>query len=245
MPDALLLAHGAPADPAPQEAAMHALAAAVEARLPGWRVRGATLAAPGALEAALGGLVAPAVFPFFMAEGWFTGREVPRRLAAAGAGGLVRLRPLGTLPGLVALCTAAARAAAQAAGIEPAAATLILAAHGSAVSRTSTLTTEAAAAALRGRAGFARVVTGYVEEPPFIADAARGIGSGLCLPFFALAAGHVTGDVPAALAEAGFAGPVLPPAGALPGVPALIAAALAAAPTAAPTGPGSAPATGR
>jgi sirohydrochlorin ferrochelatase len=227
MPDALILAHGSPADPAPQEAAMQTLAAAVAGYLPGWRVTGATLAMPGALGAALGAHATPVVFPFFMAEGWFTLREVPRRLAAEGAAGLRQLRPFGTLPGLVPLCAAAARAGAAAAGIEPAGATLLLVGHGSAVSRTSTATTEATAAALRAGAGFARVVTGYVEEAPFIAEAARGIGPGVCLPFFALAAGHVTGDVPKALAEAGFAGPILPPVGALPGVPALIAAALA------------------
>jgi sirohydrochlorin ferrochelatase len=230
MPDALIVAHGAPADPDPQEAALAALAAAVAARAPGWRVRGATLAAPGALEAALAGLRAPVVFPFFMAEGWFTGRELPRRLAAAGAGGLRQVRPFGTLPGLVALCRDAARGGAAAAGMDPAGATLILAAHGSAVSRTSTLTTEAMAAALRETAGFARVVTGYIEEAPFLAEAAAGgdIASGpaVCLPFFALTAGHVTGDVPEALAAAGFAGPLLPPIGADPGVPALVAAAL-------------------
>lgn len=227
--EALIVAHGAPADPAPQEAALHALAAAVAARLPGWRVRGATLAAPGALEAALADLSAPLVFPFFMAEGWFTGRELPRRLAAAGAGGLTQLRPLGTLPGLVALCAEAAAAGAQAAGFDPAASALLLAAHGSAVSRTSTLTAEATADALRARRLFARVATGYVEEAPFLADAARGLHPAVCLPFFALAAGHVTEDVPSALAEAGFAGPLLPPIGAHPGVPGLIAAALAGA----------------
>ena len=222
-PEALIVAHGAPADPDPQEAALAALAAAVAAAAPGWQVRGATLAAPGALEAALAGLRAPVVFPFFMAEGWFTGRALPRRLAAVGAGGLRQL----TLARGGALCRDAARAGAAAVGIDPGGATLVLAAHGSAVSRTSTLTAEATAAALRETAGFARVVTGYIEEPPFLAEAAAGAGPGVCLPFFALAAGHVTGDVPAALAAAGFAGPVLPPVGALPGVPALIARALA------------------
>lgn len=232
MPDALIVAHGAPADPDPQEAALAALAGAVARQAPGWRVRGATLAAPGALEAALAGLRAPVVFPFFMAEGWFTGRELPRRLAAAGAGGLRQLRPFGTLPGLVALCRRAARDGAAATGIDPAGATLILAAHGSAVSRTSRLTAEATAAALRDMADFARVVTGYIEESPYLAEAAAGAGPGVCLPFFALTAGHVTGDVPEALAAAGFAGPLLPPVGADPGVPALIAAALAEAATA-------------
>ncbi len=227
--EALIVAHGAPADPAPQEAAMHALAGAVAARLPGWRVRGATLAAPGALEAALADLSAPIVFPFFMAEGWFTGRELPRRLAAAGAVGLRQLRPFGTLPGLAALCAEAAAAGARGAGFAPAKTALLLAAHGGALSHTASLTAEATADALRARRLFARVVTGYVEQAPFIADAARGLCPAVCLPFFALAAGHVSGDVPEALARAGFAGPLLPPIGAHTGVPGLIAAALAGA----------------
>ncbi|MFN3644358.1 MAG: CbiX/SirB N-terminal domain-containing protein [Gemmobacter sp.] len=226
MTDALIVAHGAPADPLTQEAALHRLADAVAALMPGWRVRGATLAAPGALEAALAGLDRPVVFPFFMAEGWFTLRELPRRLAGAQ---VRQLRPFGTLPGLVALCAAAARDGAAAAGIDPAGAALLLAGHGSAVSRTSTVTTEAAAEALRLRGVFARVVTGYVEEVPYLAGAARDLGPAVCLPFFALSAGHVTGDIPAALAAAGFAGPILPPIGAHPGAAGLIAAAIAAA----------------
>ncbi|MEH6750754.1 MAG: cobalamin biosynthesis protein CbiX, partial [Paracoccaceae bacterium] len=84
--DALIVAHGAPADPAPQEEVLQALAAATAPHLPaGWRVRGATLAADGALEAALHGLTDPLIYPFFMAEGFITGTLLPRRLTEAGA----------------------------------------------------------------------------------------------------------------------------------------------------------------
>ena len=56
-----------------------------------------------------------------------------------------------------------------------------------------------------------------------------GFGPGaVCLPFFAAQGGHVTQDIPAALAEAGFQGRVLPPLGLDPRVPALIAAAISA-----------------
>ena len=235
--EAVIVAHGAPSDPAPQQAALEALAAQVAALLPaGWRVAGATLAAEGALEAALEVLAAPLVYPFFMAQGWFTGTALPRRLAAArragaaraGAGhaGARQLAPFGHDPGLVGLAARAAAEGAKAAGIAPARATLLLAAHGSAVSRGSAEATTALQAALERRGGFARVAAGYVEEAPYLADAARGLGPAVCLPLFALLAGHVTRDLPDALEAAGFRGPLLAPIGAHAEVPALIAAAL-------------------
>ncbi|MCX7644387.1 MAG: CbiX/SirB N-terminal domain-containing protein [Rhodobacteraceae bacterium] len=224
--EAVIVAHGQPGDPEPQEAALQALAARVAAHLPGATLRGATLAQPGALEAALAGLAAPLVYPFFMAEGYFTGRALPARLRQTGAKAR-QTAPFGTDPALPALMAGAALAAAAEAGIDPAGATLLLAAHGSQVSASSKDTVYAMAAALRRLTPFRAVTVGLIEEPPFLAAAARGLGPALCLPFFALRAGHVVGDIPEALAEAGFAGPLLPPIGEHPGVPALIAAALA------------------
>lgn len=232
---AVLVAHGAPSDPGPQEAAMAGLAARVAAALPGWDIRSATLAAPGALEAACAGLVQPLIYPFFMAEGWFTGTELPRRLAAAGQGAARRLAPFGSDPGLAALALAAAEDGARRAGLAAGQTTLLLAAHGSgrvgAGARASRLAAEALARQLV-RGPFRSVGIGLIEEPPFIADAARAAalaGPVLCLPLFALAAGHVTGDLPQALAQAAFPGPLLPPIGAHPAAAALIAEALARA----------------
>ncbi|TDK51565.1 cobalamin biosynthesis protein CbiX, partial [Antarcticimicrobium luteum] len=51
--DALIVAHGQPSDPAPAEAALATLAARVQAHMPGRALGAATLAAPGALAAAL------------------------------------------------------------------------------------------------------------------------------------------------------------------------------------------------
>ena len=227
MPAALIVAHGSPANPAPQETALCALAASVQALLPaGWQVQGATLAMPGALEAALGALRDPLIYPFFMAQGWFTGRVLPRRLAGAGAAGLRQLDPFGVDPDLPALVARVATEAATAAGLDPWQTTLLLAAHGSKVSRTSASSTHAMAAHMRALTSFARVVVGFVEEAPFLADAARDLGPAVCLPFFALRAGHVEGDVPEALAAAGFGGILLPEIGAHPAAAGLIAAAL-------------------
>ncbi|WP_415184847.1 CbiX/SirB N-terminal domain-containing protein [Phaeovulum sp.] len=226
MPQALIVAHGAPSNPNPQNDAVAALAKAVGALLPDWLIRGATLAKPGALEAALQGMTAPLIYPFFMAEGWFTGRELPRRVALAGGGLSTQIRPFGTDPHLPALIAQTTIKAAKDGGIDPNSTTLILAAHGSKVARKSKDSSYAMAKTLRDLTPFADIRVGLIEEPPFLADVARLQTPALCLPFFALRAGHVEGDIPDALAKAGFAGPLLDAIGEHPSVPALIAAAL-------------------
>lgn len=226
-PLALLLAHGSPSDPAPQEAAIAALAAEVARLAPGWRVRGATLAAPGALDAAAE--PGATVYPLFMSDGWFVSRETPRRLALAGADDARILPPLGLDPRLPALCARRAVEAARAAGFAVARTGLILAAHGSPKDPRPARAARAAAAAIALLAPFRRVEACFVEEPPFLAEGLAAGAPALCLPFFAIRAGHVTGDLPQAVAEAGFTGPVLDPIGADPEIPALIAATLAAA----------------
>lgn len=219
---ALIVAHGSPADPAPQEAAMQALAVRVAMWLPGWRVRGATLAADGALEAALAGMDAPLIYPFFMAEGWFTRTTLPKRLGGAGR----QLPAFGGDPGMVDLVVRVTEAAALAAGLEPAAAVLLIAAHGSKVSRASANGARALVESVTSRGVFDRVEVGFVEEAPYLADAARDLGAAVCLPFFALRAGHVAVDVPEALASAGFEGVLLPAIGEHGDVAQMIAAAL-------------------
>lgn len=219
---AVIVSHGQPGDPEPQEQAMQALAALVAAEDPGCPVQGATLAMPGALAAAADD--DSLIYPMFMAEGWFTGRQLPKKLAEAGAPGARVMRPFGTDPTLPALITAKAHQAARAKGWQPQDTTLLLTAHGSQVSQASfTITTQVAD---QIAPHFARVVTGFVEQEPFVADAARGLTRAVHLPFFALRAEHVTDDLPEALDQAGFTGPRLDPIGLAPEVPALIAAAI-------------------
>jgi sirohydrochlorin ferrochelatase len=229
-PHALIVAHGAPADPSSQEAAVAALADAVSSRLPGWRVTGATLAAPGALDRACAAAQGPIlVYPLFMSAGWFSTVELPRRLAAAGAVGARVLTPLGLDPHLPALGAAMLAEAAEAAGLRLAEATLVLAAHGAPEHRGPAQAARAAAAAIAAAAGVAAMRACFVDEAPFLVEGLSVDGPALCLPFFATAAGHVTGDLPEAVAEAGFTGPVLPPIGCDARVADLIAAALTAA----------------
>lgn len=225
-PLAVLVAHGSPSDPAPQEAAIAALAARAAALAPGWRVRGATLAAKAALDAAVEpGCV---VYPLFMSDGWFVSREVPRRLALAGAADANILAPLGLDARLPALCARRAIEAARAAGFDLTETALILAAHGSPKDPRPAGAAIAAAGAIAALAPFRSVRACFVEEPPFLAEGLAEAGPALCMPFFAARAGHVTGDLPEAVAEARFAGPVLEPIGCDPEIAALIAGALAA-----------------
>ncbi|MBE9638966.1 CbiX/SirB N-terminal domain-containing protein [Salipiger mangrovisoli] len=204
---ALIIAHGSPSDPDPQEAALRDLAARVGALLPGWRIGGATLAKEGAFDAAVAELGTPWIYPYFMARGYFTKKVLAERAAPLG---LRVLEPFGTEPALVQSAAHALRRELAGRGWQADATTLLVAAHGSAVSRTSAESARDFAAALKSKIGFAEARAGYVEEPPFLHESARGLTQAICLPQFALNAGHMLEDVPGALQQAGFSGPVLP-----------------------------------
>lgn len=219
--EAAIVAHGQPGDPAPLQRDLEALAARVQALLPGWRVHGATLADRDSLVRIRG---ARLVYPLFMAEGWFTRTEMPRRLKAAGVEGHEVLRPLGLDPALPAVGATLARATAAEAGLDRAACTLVVAGHGSQVSRGSARATRAFAETLAGQ-GWARIDTGFVEEAPFLHEL-RIDGPALCLPFFATAAAHTREDIPQAWEALGNPGPIAPPIGTADAVPGLIATAL-------------------
>jgi sirohydrochlorin ferrochelatase len=223
---ALIVAHGQPSDPGPPEAENAALAARVAVYVPGWRVLGATLACASSLRqavAAAGGQPM-VVYPLFMADGWFTQTHLPERLAAAGAAQVTLLAPFGLDPAVQDLTVDLARAAVAGGATE-----LLLAAHGSFRSPAPAAVARAMAERIRAGTGLARVETGYIDQHPRIAEVARGLGpTAVCLPFFAARGGHVTDDLPQALAEAGFSGALLDPVGLDPRVPGVIAAALRA-----------------
>lgn len=213
---ALIVAHGQPSDPRPAGAALEALAARVAALLPGWSVGAATLAEDGAMARAVVGLPGGVVFPMFMAGGWFTKVQIPKRLAEVGAEGWVVLEPFGCDPAVHDLCVALAR--------EAGASEAILAAHGSFKSSVPSDIARHVAGRIAAETG-ARVAAGFIDQEPRLATLA-GM-SGVCLPFFAAEGGHVSDDIPAALAEAGFTGRILPPVGLDARVPGIIAAAIA------------------
>jgi sirohydrochlorin ferrochelatase len=224
-----VVSHGQPGDPDPAEAALAAFAAQVAHALPGWHVGSATLAREGALDAALAAAgPAPLVYPLFMTEGWFTGDNLRARLATAPDARL--LRPLGVSPDLPALAADLLREVLARQGWQAETAQLLIAGHGSGRSPNSARDTRAFAQGLGERLPLAVVRVGFIEEPPFLADAAAGMGTqAICLPFFAARGGHVTGDIPEALDKAGFQGPRLDPIGCAAGVPELVARALESA----------------
>lgn len=227
---ALIVAHGQPSDPTPAELDLARIGQAVQALLPGRRVATATLAASGTLERALADLGDPLVFPFFMAEGWFTRTELPRRLALAGHGGLGILPAFGTLAQVSDLAARAVRTATLGRGWRIEETVLVLAAHGSGRSRAPAEAARAFRDGLANALPFREVRLGFIEEEPSLQAVATGAGpQTLCLPLFVARWGHVVTDIPEALSAAGFQGPCLAPLGARPEVPAIIAAAVAGA----------------
>ncbi len=221
MPDmsrrALIISHGQPSDPRRAGAEIEALAEQVRAHLGGWQVDAATLAEPGALARGVDGGVG-VVYPLFMAAGWFTGTHLPKRLADAGGGGWHVLPPFGADPAVMRLTRDLARATGG---------DVILAGHGSFRSPEPSRVVIDLAARIAADTG--RVCrAAFIDQSPRIAEVAQDMPDAACLPFFAARRGHVIEDLPQALADAGFRGPLLPPVGLHPTVPALIAAALRA-----------------
>ena len=223
--EAIIVAHGSPGDPLPQDIAMSTLALRVADILPAWTVRGATLALPGTLESALKGMKSPFIYPFFMAEGYFTGEVLPRRLRDTQCS-YQQLPPFGADPAIPALVAETAMTGARNANFYPEKTALLLAAHGSAVSPASRIATFSLTQLLIASLPFRTVVAGFIEEPPFLIDVARDLGDALCLPLFTLNAGHVLNDVPDAMSRAGFDGLILPAIGTHSAVPRIIAASL-------------------
>lgn len=222
---AIVVSHGQPSEPGPAEVALADFASRVAAALPGWHVGSATLAAPGALDAALKAAgPAPLIWPLFMTEGWFTGEALIARLRDRQA---QLLAPFGRDPALPAMAADLIAGTAAARGWRTAETRLFVAAHGSGRSPNPARDTLAFCAALADRIGMAEIRAGFIEEPPFLADQAFDLGSkSICLPFFAARGGHVSDDIPEALELAQFEGVLLDPIGCAPGAPALAADAL-------------------
>lgn len=220
-PPVLIVSHGQPSDPGGAARELARLSGAVAAHLPGRSVDAATLAEAGALEAALARLgPGGRLYPLFMAGGWFTRVHLPKRLAEAGAIDWTVLEPMGCDPAVHDL---AVQIALEAGAVS----SVILAAHGSGQSRVPADIAHHVAGLIGARAGVPAAAA-FIDQAPRLAEV-RGHGPGaVCLPFFAAEGGHVGTDIPAALAEAGFAGRILPPLGLDPRLPQIIAAALAA-----------------
>ncbi len=230
---ALIVSHGQPSAPDGPEADLADLAERVERAVPGFMVGSATLAGDGTLGRALAALGPGLVdiYPLFMSDGWFVSSHLPRRIARAWDGPVRILTPLGLDPAMPDLCLEAALEGARAAGLDPSAAHLLVAAHGSPSDPRPFAAASRIAERIAREDAFRAVTCGFVDEAPFLADAGRVDAPAICLPFFAAANGHVNEDLPEALSQAAFPGPILPPIGLRPEVPGLIASALRRAAT--------------
>jgi sirohydrochlorin ferrochelatase len=225
-PAAIIVSHGQPSDPDPAQADLEAFTARVAALLPDWHVGAATLAKDGALDGALDAAgERPLIYPLFMTEGWFTGDNLRKRLHTAPDARV--LRPLGVSPALPDLAANFLREVLAERNWAAGDTQLFIAGHGSGRSHNSARDTRAFANALAQRITFAEQRVGFVEEPPYLADQAAGLGQqSICLPFFAMTLGHVIDDIPEALNATGFEGVRLDPIGCAPAVPQLVADAL-------------------
>lgn len=222
---AIIVSHGQPSDPAPAEAALAGFAAQVARALPGWQIESATLANPGALDRAFQATgPGAAIYPLFMTGGWFTSDALQKRIAARSAH---VLPPFGQDSGLPEMAARMLQDVLAEHGWQAADTRLFIAAHGSGRSDRSACDTQDFAHALARHLAFAEMRVGFVEESPYLADMAFGLGEkSICLPFFAAAGGHVQEDIPEALTLADFKGICLDPIGCAPQAPALVAQAL-------------------
>ena len=221
----IIVSHGQPSEPGPAAAELARLAALVAGHLPGWQVRSATLAEPGVLDHTVKTLGdGGAIYPLFMAGGWFTRINLPARLIAAGAVDWQVLEPFGCDPALHDLSAAVV---AEAIGTQnPAQTQVLLAAHGSFKSPVPSDIARHVAQIVQEKTKVARAEAAFIDQAPQLASVTGFDATSICLPFFAAAGGHVTDDIPQALTAAGFQGRILPPLGLDARVPAIIAAAI-------------------
>jgi len=122
-----------------------------------------------------------------MAE--LAGRVGPARLTA----------PVGTHPGFATLVAAQAVAAAAGAGIDPAAAVLLLIAHGARQANGAAQPAQELAERLSVSRRFRRVMALFLEQEPRAAAWADHVGDGpvVVVPLLLSAGGHVRTDLPA------------------------------------------------
>jgi sirohydrochlorin ferrochelatase len=230
---AVLVAHGDRGGSSPN-AALEAQAEAVRA-LTGLAVAAGVLKGEPTLEGALARATASgasrvAVYPLFMADGYFVQKVRERCLALTLPAEPMLLVPLGLDPGLPDILVEEALAAADAKRIDPASARLLVVGHGSKLGLASATATRKAAARAALARRFASVTTAFLEEEPFVEDTLRASAAmpTIVAGFFFGDGMHAGEDVPDAIAETGANAIYTGAIGNSPAVAPLIAAALTA-----------------
>jgi sirohydrochlorin ferrochelatase len=240
----LLAAHGERRPEAGNEGAL-GLARALASRGLVAEVAAGFISGTPSVREALASLTAGRVlvYPLFASSGYFTRDRLVQLLDEASDDGreIEMLPPLGLDPGLPALVRDQAAQSARDHGFAPADCTLMLLAHGSRRNPASRQATEQVALGIGGDAGFRRVATAFLEEPPFLDDAAASVdGPAVVIGLFSGAGLHGARDAPGLVArldrrEIVFAGIM----GSGPGIEDLVARAV----TGALKQPGKAPVT--
>lgn len=152
------------------------------------------------LGAAAEGTVA--VYPFFMADGYFVRERLPQRLAASGFATVERLTPFGLDPRLVDLIEHRLRAvAALQGGRVPADFRILMVAHGSGTGQPASRQRAEAVAAELGWRGLGSIHLGFIEEAPFVGEAFAAVDPEIVLGFFASEGTHALDDVATLVAE--------------------------------------------
>lgn len=156
-------------------------------------------------RAASSGASRLAIYPLFMADGYFV-RKVRERVAAFGlATEPLFLAPLGLDPGLPAIVIQEALKAAAATDFDPTHSRLLIVGHGSKLGPASANATRTLAARVALGRKFASVTSAFLEEEPFVEDALRSNrGNPTVVAGFFFGDGmHAGEDVPEAIRETG------------------------------------------
>lgn len=146
------------------------------------------------------------VYPLFVSNGYFTRDRLVQLLDEADNQGreLQVLPPLGLDPGLPGFVVAFARQALRRCGFAPQACAVILLAHGSRRNSASREATERLACELESRAAFREVRVAFLEERPFIGEAAGPIsGPAVVVGLFSGEGVHGAWDAPRLTGELG------------------------------------------
>lgn len=171
-----------------------------------------------------------AVYPLFMADGYFVHKLRQRIQAAAVSPEPQLASPLGLDPDLPRTLVEEAAALAPRRGFEPLSSRLLIVGHGSKLGPASATATRKAAARAALARRFASVTTAFLEEEPFLEDALRaGAATPTVVAGFFFGDGmHAGEDVPETIAETGANAIYTGAIGNSPAVAPLIAAALRA-----------------
>lgn len=146
------------------------------------------------------------VYPLFMSDGYYVRQAIPQRLGAV-RGDAERaeiLTPLGLDAALPPLVAEIAMEAAHGASLDPAAAHLLLVAHGSSKSGDSAAAARAVARRIDTAGDFASLTVCFLEEEPFLQAVLKTVpGPAVLLGLFAGDGMHAAEDLPAALKRNG------------------------------------------